>query len=317
MVASVSKIHARSHSIPISIVEHDSLKEAWDRIRRAHGMHDNNTPKKGVLIHGKSGCGKSYVASQYLALYPPVITESKTIRPVFYFRFKEGQKSISDILKVLIKGLGTTPPKGRPEPGELNDQFTLLIKSLGVELIILDEVQQILPQSEGITALNTLKYFCALLDELNVSIVFIGSTRAMSLITFGQCEKTIDDNEQLSRRMMRPVELQGIEPRTAEWVDCVNWFLKKINFPALTTADSDLLDRIYIAYMERSFSTLESLFLLEDMNGINNTATLQRKLKKNFDIYCKGQFNPFAEEQYSNAQVNETILRSFMNNSER
>lgn len=311
MVANLRVISPEKNVLPSSLVKHDSLTQAWDRIRRAHAMHTRGTPKKGVLIYGGSGSGKTFVAKQYEKLHSSIVTDTKTIRPIFYFRFKEAQKSTPDILKLLIKALGTTPPKGKTESGELYEQFILLVQSLGVELIILDEIQQVLPKSDGITALNTLKYFCALLDELSASIVFIGSTRAMSLITFGQNDKTIEDNEQLSRRMMRPIELLDIIPSTEEWVACVNWFLSQINFPHLTASDSNLLDRIYIAYTERKFATLESLFLLENMDSIQNKEILIKRLKRNFDIYCKGKYNPFSQKQYPDEDVKSTIDKHY------
>lgn len=311
MVISPVKIETQSISIPTTLVQHDSLIMAWDRICRVHRTHDCLHAKKCLLIFGESGEGKTFLVTEYLNLYPTRETLEKMITPVLYYRFREAKKSIEDILKLLIKALGTTPPKGRTEPGELDEQFTCLVKSMGVELIFLDEIQQILPKSDCLTAFNTLKYFCALLDELNVSIVFVGSERAMKLLSFGQSEKVAEDNEQLSRRMLRPVRIEGIEPRTRQWVDCVNFFLSKINICPLTTDDGDLLDRIYIAYTERSFSTLESLFLTEDMTNIKSKKQLQKKLKEKFQIYGKSDINPFDPNHLSLAEVDEAIEHHF------
>jgi hypothetical protein len=307
MVTAVTKSKHEPIAMPSSLVKHDSLKIAWKRICRVHAMHSQSKNKKGLLIYGESGTGKSQVGKVYAYLYPPQKIREKTIRPVFFYRFKESKKSIDDILKLLIKALGTTPPKGKTEPGELDAQFCYLIKELGVEIIILDEIQQILPNSDGVTALNTLKYFCSLLDGLSASIVFIGSDRAMRLLNFGKTGKTVDDNEQLSRRMMRPIKLERIEPKTDDWLECVNWFIDKIRFPFLNYKDGPLLNRLYIAYMERNFSTLESLFLLEDMSGIQDKKELIARLKDNFDIYGKNEINPFCSKDISDDKVN-TIL---------
>jgi hypothetical protein len=293
--------------MPSTLVKHDSLDVAWQRICRVHAMHSQPKNKKGVLIYGTSGQGKSYVGEQYESLFPSQKIREKTLRPVFRYRFKDSKKQVDDILKLLIKALGTTPPKGKTEPGELDQQFCHLIEELGVELIILDEIQQVLPNSDGVTALNTLKYFCSLLDGLSASIVFIGSERAMRLLTFGQTDKTVDDNEQLSRRMMRSVKLEQIEPRTDDWLDCINWFIDKIRFSFLNYKDGPLLNRLYLAYMERSFSTLESLFLLEDMSKIQDKAELTSRLKDNYDIYGKETLNPFCPEDISDEEVNTLI----------
>ncbi|MDN3653599.1 TniB family NTP-binding protein [Thalassotalea ponticola] len=297
--------------IPSSLVKHDSLEVAWQRICRVHAMHTQPKNKKGVLIYGESGEGKSFLAEQYEALFPPRKVREKTFRPVFRYRFKQSNKQIDDILKLLIKALGTTPPKGKTEPGELDEQFRHLVKELGVELIILDEIQQVLPNTDGVTALNTLKYFCSLLDELPASIVFIGSERAMRLLTFGKTDKTVDDNEQLSRRMMRSVKLEKIEPRTDDWLECINWFIDKIGFPFLNYKDGPLLNRLYLAYMERSFSTLESLFLLEDMSDIKDKSVLLSKLKENYSMYGKAKLNPFCSDDLPDSEVNTLVNRIF------
>jgi energy-coupling factor transporter ATP-binding protein EcfA2 len=307
MVALPLKVDRRNLPIPDSLVQHDSLITAWDRICRVHTMHTSAHAKRGLLIFGKSGEGKSHLAKTYASLFPAKKTPEKTIKPVFYYRFREAKKSTDDILKLLIIALGTTPPKGRTEPGELDEQFTRLVQSMEIELLILDEIQQILPKSDCLTAFNTLKYFCALLDELNISIVFVGSERAMKLLTLGQADKVAEDNEQLSRRMLRPVMMNGMEPCTQQWLDCVNWFLSQINVCPLSKKDADLLNRIFIAFTERSFSTLESLFLTEDMSNINNTTQLKHKLKENFYVYGKGDINPFDSKMLSSEEVKSTI----------
>ncbi|WP_157470980.1 TniB family NTP-binding protein [Colwellia sp. PAMC 20917] len=307
----VNKVKREPAKMPSSLVKHDSLKIAWQRICRVHAMHSQPKNKKGVLIYGVSGEGKSYLVKQYETLFPQQKIREKTIMPVFLYRFKESKKQVDDILKLLIKALGTTPPKGKTEPGELDEQFCHLIKELGVELIILDEIQQVLPNTDGVTALNTLKYLCSLLDGLSASIVFIGSERAMRLLTFGKTEKAVDDNEQLSRRMMRSVKLERIEPRTDDWLDCINWFIDKIQFPFLNYKDGPLLNRLYLAYMERSFSTLESLFLLEDMSGIQDKQELIARLKDNYDIYGKAKLNPFCSTDISDEEVNTHINHVF------
>lgn len=292
---------------PECLVETDSLLTAWRSLCYVHSMYSSDYTNKGLLIYGASGEGKSCLASHYAKLHPKSEIDGRIHHPVLMYRFKEAKKTTSDILKLLIDALGVTPPKGRTEPGELDKQFKTLVKNLNVELIILDEIQQVLPNTDGVQALNTLKYFCALLDELPASIVFIGSDRAMRLLKFGELTpKNIDDNEQLSRRMLRPIKLERFEPKTQKWLDCVNWYMDKLQLPALTVNDGSLLNRIYIAYIERSFSTLECLFLRTDMSHLTNQAELIKQLHENYQLYCQ-HLNPFDETNLSAIAVNELI----------
>lgn len=293
------------------IVKHTLVKHAHEQIGRVHQMCHLPNNKKGVLIYGKSGEGKTYIAECYAAQFPPVKEVDHIRLPIFTYRFQEAKSKVDDILRLLITELGVQPPIGKVAAGELDKQFRFLIKTRGVELIILDEIQQVFPAKQGKIALDMLKYFCALLDTLTCSIVFIGSERAMRLLTFGEVDKTVDDNEQLSRRMLRSVKLHRILPRTQEWVDCINSFLQQISAPQIGIEDKELLDRLYVAYMERSFSTLDGLFMLEDMSHIKDRHTLMMRLKANFYIYSQNVNNPFDESEYSYRAIDAAVTHEY------
>ena len=287
---------------PSTVVKTVCGLKAWERIARVHHMYQGHETKKGLLIYGDSGVGKTFLVKQYQALFPGEETPEKMTTPIFYYRFVEAKKSIDDILKFLILAFGSSIPRRKPQTGELHHQFVTLIKEHDVNVIILDEIQQVLPLKDGIRALDIIKYFCALLDELPVSIVFLGSERAKQLITFGAVNKTIDDNEQMSRRMMRSIKLEPILPKTDDWLECVNFFLEKINLEPFTYSDASLLNRIYLAYAERNFSTLESLFLLEKFGG-NTKDELLPWLYDNYELYCQGEVNPFDQKLLSDIEV--------------
>ncbi|MEH6464380.1 MAG: TniB family NTP-binding protein [Shewanella psychromarinicola] len=306
----------KSFAFPEDMAIHPSLLQAWQRINEVHQMYSLPSRNKGQIIYGSSGEGKTFLVKNYQKLYPPIVTPEKTLIPVFYCRFKEAKKSIDDILRFLISALGVTPPKGRTQAGELSAQFYKLIDDLGVQLIILDEIQQVLPDKDSVTAMNTLKYFCGLLDELKPSIVFIGSDRATRLLTFGKTDKTTDDNEQLSRRMFRSIKIGRLAPSTDEWINCINWFVLKIGLEPLTDTDHDLIDRIYLAYgFGRSMSTLDDLFLSEP-SSLKTKTELLDFLFKNFEKNCHvsetdGHFvvNPFSFEEYKAAKVEKEIMK--------
>ncbi|MDO6776236.1 TniB family NTP-binding protein [Shewanella sp. 3_MG-2023] len=294
---------------PQAMAVHPSLLLAWERICEVHQMYSLPSRNKGQLIFGLSGEGKTFLVNNYQQHFPPIVTTEKKLIPVFYCRFKEAKKSIDDILRFLISALGVSPPKGRTRAGELSAQFYKLIDELGVQLIILDEIQQVLPEKDSVTALNTLKYFCGLLDELPPSIVFIGSERASRLLTFGQTDKTVDENEQLSRRMFRSIQIGRLAPCSDEWLTSINWFVQKIGLEPLTYSDGDLLDRIYIAYGHgRSMSTLDDLFLRAPFHQKTKTE-LTCFLFKNFEKHCHKDENPFSTEHFSTEKVKKEINR--------
>lgn len=293
--------------IPVSIVQHRSCNAAWEMMAKVHGMYDSPGSNKGLLIYGKSGQGKTFLAEQYIQAVQAELYEPAPELPVLYHRFRESNKTIPQIQKLLIGAMGANPPRGKLEPGELHAQLCHLVNVLGVQLIILDEIQQVFPKSDGHTTQATLKYFCSLLDELPASIVFIGSERAQRLLKFGKDEKTIDDNEQLSRRMLRSVKLESLNGQTRSWLNCVNWFLGRIGYPAMSAnckREARLMDRIYVAYAERGFSTLDCLFLREPFTA-STIDELKGWLEQNFETYCNSEVNPFNSDAMTDSEAKE------------
>lgn len=297
-------------TLSASLVFHKSLSGLWDSLQAVHALHDKDM-SRGLLIYGASGEGKTHAVTQYKSQFPERKTPETTISPVFYFRMSESKKTVDDFLTVLIRELGTTPPKGRPQAGALFDQFKVLVKEKKIELFIIDEIQQVLPKTDGQRALEMVKFLCALIDctELNTSFVFVGSERAMRLITYGEDGGTVDDNEQLSRRIFRPVRLTRLKPRSQEWVDCVNFFVQRIGLSKLTVSeDKDLFDRIYIAYTERSFSTLQDLFHCNTNKAVEDKEELLDWLAKKYALTGKAELNPFCPETLTAGDVDDFII---------
>lgn len=300
-----------TQDMPTSLVPHDSLRKAWEFLHAVHKLHQRASGKRALLLYGGSGEGKTFTVKQYLSLFPTIKTAEVLKAPVFYCRLDESKKTPDDLLCILILALGQTPPKGKPRAGVLLHQFKTLVREKCIELFIIDEIQQVLPKTDGQRALEMLKFLCALIDaeDLQTSFVFVGSTRAMHLLAFGACENTVDDNEQLSRRMLRPVKLDRIEPRSPQWIRVTNYFVQKIGFRELLVPDDkELFDRIYLAYTERAFSTLEDLFLDEERpNYIEDTPQLLAYLSERFLLTSKRAINPFDTEQMDADEVDEAM----------
>lgn len=286
------------------------VNDAWERVEYVHSMYrDPAIFKQALLIAGESGEGKTFLLKAYCSTLESVTTSEKTTCPVFYFSFKQPKKSVDEMIKLLIDGLGASPPQSRVSSAVLEHQFITLLEELEVELIMLDEIQSIASSYDGIEFQHFIKYLCSLIDndKIKCSIVFAGTPAAKRLMSFGETNQKFNDSEQMSRRMIRPIEFKRIKPRTKHWVDCVNWFVNQIGLPALTVDENkDLFDRIYVAYNEKSLSSLRDIFLQSNCKNAASTEELIPCLKHNFDFFCKGQVNPF-DKDISQAHLDEYI----------
>lgn len=293
--------------MPSTIFACDIQKKIWQRIAEIHNMY--NVPsedKRAQLIYGASGAGKTYILKQYHAQFLPVTTPEKTTKPIFYVAFKEFKKSTAEITRFLISELDGTTQHSRTTAAELDAQLITLLRDLEVELIILDEIQNIASSYDGIEFQRIIKYFCYLIDsnKIRCSIIFAGTSSAKRLITFGRTAGKFDDDEQMSRRQMRPIEIKPILPKTNNWIACCNWFIQQVALPDLTKdKHSELLDRIYLAYSEHTMSTMRDLFLRNNTRNAKNYEQLIEALFENFEKYAIGAINPFDYELLTKKQL--------------
>ncbi|MDO6613721.1 TniB family NTP-binding protein [Shewanella sp. 1_MG-2023] len=290
--------------LTVDIAEDDIFKsykvnETIKRIKMVHGMYfDKQCTKKGLLIYGASGEGKTHLLKAYKKLFKPVEDIEKKTIPVFYYAVRQGKSNVNDFMKTLISALGGPPIRNRPHSSELETQFITLLKEQEVELIILDEIQNLSTSYDGILFQSIIKYLCWLLDEdaIQCSIVFAGSQLASRLMSFGEHNMKLNDNEQLSRRMLRPIPLRRHAPKQSQWTDCVDWYLKQIKGPELDSSNvlhQQFYDRVYVAYQEKSMSTLNDLFIQENCMRSPDLKSLYQALSINFNLYCKSTDNPF------------------------
>jgi hypothetical protein len=298
-------------AMPSTIFACDVQKKIWQRIAETHDMYyAQSEDKRAQLIYGASGAGKTYILKQYHAQFIPVTTPEKTTVPVFYVAFKEFKKSTAEVTRFLISELDGTTQNSRATAAELDSQLVTLLRGLEVELIILDEIQNIASSYDGIEFQRIIKYFCYLIDsnKIRCSIVFAGTSSSKRLITFGRTAGKFDDDEQMSRRQMRPIEINPILPRTKNWVACCNWFIQQIGLPVLTAdKHSELFDRIYLAYSEHTMSTMRDLFLRNNTRKAMNYEQLLEALFENFEKYAIGAINPFDYELLTKEQLDAYI----------
>lgn len=294
--------------IPDTVFAGGIYQAAWDRISEVHAMFSEEPDNlRAQLIYGSSGAGKTFLLKSYQAQFPAITTPEKKTVPVFYVALKESKKSTAEITRLLIAELGGPVLNSRTTAPELDSQLITLLKGMEVELIIIDEIQNIASSYDGIEFQRIIKYFCYLIDsqKIRCSIVFAGTSSAIRLLTFGKTRGKFDDDEQMSRRHMRPIEITPFLPRTQNWVDCCNWFVQKVGLPPLTPkSHHQLLDRIYLAYSEHTMSTLRDLFFRNNTRRAKDNEQLIHALMENFEKYATGGVNPFDYEATSDIDVN-------------
>lgn len=145
-----------------------------------------------LLITGESGSGKSALAEYYVKNNPVDEQDERTYMPVLHFELK-AISTPQEFLRSLLVAIGD-PQKGSGarNQSELYDRLVTLIKVVGVELFILDEIQVIIERRSAKVITGIADIFKDLIKDIEIPIVFMGMPWSKYLV---------DSNKQLKRRI--------------------------------------------------------------------------------------------------------------------
>lgn len=145
-----------------------------------------------LLLTGESGSGKSAIAKYYAQNNPVIEQNERTYIPVLHFELK-AISTPSEFLRALLIAVGDPQQgMGAKKVSELYDRLVILIKVVGVELLILDEIQVIIERRSAKVIAGIADIFKDLIKDTEIPIVFMGMPWSKYLV---------DSNSQLKRRI--------------------------------------------------------------------------------------------------------------------
>lgn len=173
-----------------------------------------------LLITGESGSGKSALAKYYVKNNPVVEQEERTYVPVLHFELR-AISTQSEFLRSLLVVTGDPQQGlGARNQGELYDRLVTLIKAIGVELLILDEIQMIIERRSAKVITGIADLFKDLIKDTEIPIVFMGMPWSKYLV---------DSNQQLNRRISYRHTIPPFRISQKETRDDYRKFLKMLS----------------------------------------------------------------------------------------
>lgn len=145
-----------------------------------------------LLLTGESGSGKSALAEYYEKNNPVVEQDERTYIPVFHFELKYISTPLEFLRSLLISIGDPQQGMGARNQGELYDRLVTLIRVVGLELLILDEIQVIIERRSAKVVTGIADLFKDLIKDTEIPIVFMGMPWSKYLV---------DSNKQLKRRI--------------------------------------------------------------------------------------------------------------------
>lgn len=217
-------------------------------LKRAHeGMNaclrTAGANPKSMMIIGPSGVGKSVIVEEFRRQHPAIETDDRTVQPVVYTGLR-GKVNVNGILTLLLDALHDPSP----ERGRTVDKVCRagkLIQLCGVRMVIIDEIQQTLPEHTTARAQEAADLIKSLIDETHVPFVLVGVNDSIRLL---QAQNTGDPTrDQLRRRFRRTMEIEPYNVESASWKRLLSAFQKALGVPCIDLTSEEMSHRIYLA----------------------------------------------------------------------
>lgn len=278
----------------------NEIQETFARCHRSTG-----SKPLSVVITGDSGVGKSTMIARYIRSVQRNSGESDDpleacdAVPVLSLRVPP-QPGMLSLYNVILETLGHPARRARATGRQLYRQVLDLLRDLRVELIIMDEFQDLMPNrtKEYSDVLRLLKN---IIDELRIPWVLVGLRDAANILECG--------DEQLMHRFAGTWE---ITPFRIDAGDELRYFQKYLEtwqsvypVPCMSLSDENMAIRLFCAsrgYVGRLARILEEVIELYD--GTDRKASL-RHFARAYEVCAQRRtigarqnsvFNPFVAD---------------------
>ncbi|ENB2089439.1 TniB family NTP-binding protein [Vibrio alginolyticus] len=177
------------------VCEHVAYVEAFNTVQRLHRYQGQ---VKAALLLGDYGCGKSFFCKQYANKFSVPPSEEISPVPVLYAEIQPGTKT-GGLVGGMLESLGDPVPYSGTVANRGN-RLLKLMHELKVSLVILDEVQELLPSYVNKESAPIVRQIKWLMNKSKVPFVLCGHNEAKSLHS---------DNSQLRSRIQSVIKFSN------------------------------------------------------------------------------------------------------------
>lgn len=222
-------------------IRNKQFDEAIEAIARSHKTSGLNP--KSLMLLGASGAGKSTIVNTYRRKYPNIEREDRIERPIVYISL-HARVTVNDILSALLEACGDPEPdKGTAR--SLLRRFYRLSESLGVQLIMIDEIQHVLPEHTHRRTQEAADTIKSITNSTGIPFILVGLPHGVRLLT--DTVKGKHDEDQLIRRFNAPVEIKPAELGSQAWKNLMGGYQTALGVPCINLATDEMLKRFYLA----------------------------------------------------------------------
>ncbi|WP_428035995.1 TniB family NTP-binding protein [Amphritea sp.] len=215
-------------------IRHPRFNKVIDAISLAHRR------RRGLIIIGESGAGKSTILKYYEKKMYVEPTDTHDYKKVVRIKIPPSP-TLKNVTTLLLQVLGDEAP-GKGTQNDMDLRVARKITTLGVEMIMIDEFQDLL-YSDSAKRMRTVgNYVKHLIDSFNVSVILAGLENARTVLK-GHAE--------LKRRFMATSELKAFSVREPSEFSYFQKYLglvqKQISIDTVSLDSESMVWRMFVA----------------------------------------------------------------------
>jgi type II secretory pathway predicted ATPase ExeA len=221
-----------------AVVAHPRLAAGLLAINQIHCSYAS-TPK-GLMVLGETGTGKTTLAREYERKYACSFDVIRDKKPVLLIETPPSN-SVDTFYSAILEKLGDLAyDKGRAV--SKRKRIERLIKELGVEVLIFDEIQNLLPENAQASTRKISNIIKSLMNTLRIPVVLVGLPSARELL---------HAQPELQGRFSRPFVIQALKYHTPKEKEYFCNYLKglqgKMQIDTENLCSEKMAKRFYVA----------------------------------------------------------------------
>ncbi len=178
------------------VIPHTAFLHAERQIRQCFEFSGEKAEAEGVAITGESGTGKTSVLESFRANYQSIHTNEGWRVPILSATVPP-QPTVKSLAGAMLAAL-KDPDWERGTEHEKSKRLRVLMKGTGTRMVMIDEFQHFYDQDKQKIMYNIADWLKVLIDDTHSILVVAG---------LPSCASVINQNEQLRRRFLAPVQL--------------------------------------------------------------------------------------------------------------
>jgi hypothetical protein len=187
------------------VIPHTAFAEAEQQIERCFTFSADKSDAEGLAIVGESGTGKTSVLKSFQSKHLPTRSSDGMEVPILCASVPS-TPTVKSLAGVMLEALGATDCE-RGTENEKSRRLRILMKNTGTRMVMIDEFQHFYDRGTRKIMHHVADWLKLLIDDTRTTLVVAG---------LPSCRVVIDQNEQLARRFLAPVQLSRFSWRNLE-----------------------------------------------------------------------------------------------------